>query len=328
MSLTILEPFRSLHFAPHYVALALDLFAREGLSVGAPTASGLQVSIEMTLRGECDVWLGGPLTSYQLASQDNAARLIAFAEVAHRSHLTFLVGRQPSPNFGLRDLVGRTYIGVSEVPTIWVLFKWLLAQEGIDPCSFERISGLSFVEQVAEFRRGRGDYADLPQPFVEELVSEGVGHVVYSAGDAIGPIAFTAYLSVPTTIDAKRDDLEAVVRAIDVAQRWLAEHNGSEVARLIGSYFPKIPQTRLAAIVDRYQRHQTWPTNPRPQLEHWERMHQILRATRFIDHDVPLDQVVTTTLTAPDDAIWTAETRRQRQPSSGSVPRIGSIQSA
>ncbi|MBI3964873.1 MAG: ABC transporter substrate-binding protein, partial [Chloroflexi bacterium] len=273
-------------------ALALDLFKKEGVAVEPRTAPSVKDVKDIMRKGEADVALGGPIRSYQLAAGDDGDRLICFAEVVQRN-IFFLVGRRPEPAFTLRHLAGKTYLGVTEVITSWVMVRWLLQQDGIDPSAFERVDGLSLAEQVAAYRSGKGDYVDLPQPLVEPLLEDGSGHIVYSFGDAVGPISWSGYLTLPSTLHARSDELVAVVRAVGQAERWLADHTGAEVAELVGHFYPDIPRPTLAAIVDRYRRHDTWPEDPRPRREHWEHMHAILRAAGFIDRDVPLDQVVT-----------------------------------
>ena len=45
---------------------------------------------------------------------------------------------------------------------------------------------------VAAFRSGAGDYVHLQGPAPQQLEADGVGHVVASVGEAIGPVAFSS----------------------------------------------------------------------------------------------------------------------------------------
>src|SRR2546428_1993525 len=130
MRITVMEPFHSVFYAPHYVALHLGHFTAEGLDVTTRTGAGSTSTTRALIDGSAQISLGGLMRSLDLA--DRGARLLPhFAEVNSRNGF-FLIGRQPA-RFAWPNIVGRTVISFTGAPTPYQSMLTGLRRQGADP---------------------------------------------------------------------------------------------------------------------------------------------------------------------------------------------------
>ena len=191
MAITLQESLRGIFYAPFYVALARDAYAREGVTVrfvSAPTPGRAALGV---LDGTADVCWGGPMRVMQAYAQAPDCDLVHFAEVVTRDPF-FLLGRTPRPDFTLRDLLGLRVGTVSEVPTPWMCLQEDLRRAGLAPARLARVGDGSMADNVAALRRGELDVVQVFEPFASALEADGGGNVWYAAARR-GPTSYTTF---------------------------------------------------------------------------------------------------------------------------------------
>jgi NitT/TauT family transport system substrate-binding protein len=293
-ALTVVEPFRSLFYAPQFVALHGGHFAAEGLDVSVRTASGGVTSADALLDGSAQISLGGLMRSLDLADR-GGGHLPHFAEVNSRNGF-FLLSRQPPSRFRWTDLVGKTVISFAEAPTPWQCMLTVLRREGVDPGRITFRRDLPIPQAVAAFRAGEADFLEQGQPSVEELLAEGAGHLVASMGEATGPLPFSSYMTTPRFLRDEPDTVRRFTRALYRAQRWMVAHAGADVADLVAPSFPHIdPEIRRRA-VERYHGQGTWPGDPILRQPGYEYLQRILLDGHFIRAPHRYDDLVDTAI--------------------------------
>ncbi|MBI4246198.1 MAG: ABC transporter substrate-binding protein [Candidatus Rokubacteria bacterium] len=280
MKITVMEPFRSLFYAPQFVALHGGGFAAEGRDVTGVTADGSSIPIRALAEGRAQFSMGGVMRSLDVA--DRGGRLIPhFAEVNSRNGF-FLLARQPRPDFAWRDLAGRTVISFAGAPTPWQCMLTVLRREGVDPARVTFVRTLPGADAVAAFRAGRGDFLEAGQPTTEALLAEGAAHLVVSMGEATGPVPFSSYMTTPDRLRREPELVRAFTRAVYRAQRWIARHGAAEIAGLIAPSFADIPAEVRVRVVERYLRQSTWAPDPILRRPGFEYLHDILLNGGFI----------------------------------------------
>src|SRR6058998_947738 len=121
MQITVMEPFHSVFYAPHYVALHLGHFKAEGFDVTTRTGASSAGTTRALIEGSAQISLGGLMRSLDIA--DRGGRLLPhFAEVNSRNGF-FLIGRQPA-RFAWPNIVGRTVISFTGAPTPYPPMRW------------------------------------------------------------------------------------------------------------------------------------------------------------------------------------------------------------
>jgi NitT/TauT family transport system substrate-binding protein len=280
MRLTVMEPFRSLFYAPQFVALQLGHFAAEGLEIDLRTGVDGTSTTRALIDGSAQFSLGGIMRSLDVA--DRGGRfLVHFAEVNSRNGF-FLLAREPRPGFSWRDLAGKTVISFAGAPTPWQCMLTVLRREGVDPGRVTFVRDLKGDEAVTAFRNGRGDFLETGQPTTEALIAGGAAHLVVSMGEATGPVPFSSYMTTPDRLRHEPELVARFTRAVYRAQRWMAQHDGAAIAEAIAPAFPDIPADLRRRAVERYRAQGTWAADPVIRQPGYEYLVDILVSGGFI----------------------------------------------
>ena len=259
MALTLFEPFRAVFYTPFYAAHALGAYGAEGVDVNTVT-SGADVTVSGLIAGDTDVTWGGPMRIQYTYDQQPDCAVVSFCEVV-TSDPFFLVGREPKPNFEMADLMDIRLATVSEVNTPWLCLQEDLRRAGLDPDQVTRVLGNTMAENDAALRAGEIDVIQVFQPFPEQLVADGAGHIWYAAATR-GATSYTTLSTLRPTLDAQRDTMLQMTRAIYRTQKWLHATADSDVAATIADFFPDMPQKMLTACIARYRSLGLWGVNP------------------------------------------------------------------
>jgi NitT/TauT family transport system substrate-binding protein len=251
MPIILQESLRGLLYAPYYAALALGAYRQEGVEVtfvSAPTPAQAPAGL---FAGTIDVAWGGPMRVMQMYETRPDCDLVCFGEVVTRDPFV-LVGREPHPDFALADLYGKRVATVSEVPTPWLCLQEDIRRVGLDPNALPRIADRTMSDNVASLRRDELDVVQLFEPFAEELISAGEGHLWYAAATR-GPTAYTTFYARHATLSVRRDELKRMVRGLYRTQKWLHAQPPEALADAVQSFFPGVAVSLLRGAVARYR---------------------------------------------------------------------------
>ena len=212
MAIRLSENFRALFYAPFYAAHAIGAYQAEGVDVTLVSSADPARTAAALRAGEIDVMWGGPLRVMLTHAQDPAADSVCFCDVIARDPF-FIIGRKPRPEFQMSDLAGIRFGSVAEVPTPWLCLQDDMRRAGIDPATLNRRNGPTMAENAAALRGGALDAVQLFQPYAEELIASGAGHVWYAAADR-GLTAYTVLVTRRALLEQRRDELLAMTRAM------------------------------------------------------------------------------------------------------------------
>ena len=292
--LTIYEPFRSVFYAPQFVALHGRHFAAEGLEVTVITAGAGVTTTGALIDGHAEIALGGIMRSLDVADRGGPF-LPHFAEVNQRNGF-FLLSRTARPGFAWTDLVGKTVISFAEAPTPWQCMLTVLRRHGVDPRTVTIERTLPLAQALAAFRDGHGDFFETGQPFTEHLLADGAAHLVASMGEATGPVPFSSFMTTERFLRDERDVLRRFTRALHQAQRWIARADAKQIAELIAPAFADIaPDIRQRAVA-RYLGQDTWSRDPIVRRPGYEYLQTILLDGGFITRAHRYEDLVDTTV--------------------------------
>ncbi|MGE0225849.1 MAG: ABC transporter substrate-binding protein [Acetobacteraceae bacterium] len=292
--ITLSENFRALFYAPFYAAHAIGAYDAEGVEVvlrdspdPARTAADLR-------EGRVDVMWGGPLRVLLTHDADPDSDVVCFCDVVARDPF-FVIGRTPKPDFRPADLAGIRFASVAEVPTPWLCLQDDLRRAGVDPAALNRISGPSMAENAAGLRAGRLDAVQVFQPYAEELLSAGAGHLWYAAADR-GLTAYTTLVTRRPVLAERRAELGAMVRGMHRALRWIRTTEGSDVARTLAAYFPDVPPPLFAAAIDRYRALGLYGPDPVLRREGFDRLQAAMRSGGALSREIAFEDCVDNSL--------------------------------
>lgn len=260
MTVTLIENFRAVFYAPFYAAFSLGAYAAEGLDVRMQASADSSQVINRLLSGAGQVIWGGPMRLLHAHDDDPASDLVSFCEVVGRDPFS-LVGRLPRPDFRMTDLRSCTVAVVSEVPTPWYCLRHDLRLAGIDPDSLTLAPPAGMAENLQRLRRGEVDVIQVYEPLVREALEGGYGHVWYAAASR-GPTSYTTLNTTRRFLASEPAVALGMTRAIYRTQQWLYRHDDAAVARVIAEYFPDVPQSQLAACIAGYRAAGIWNRDP------------------------------------------------------------------
>ncbi|MFN4090331.1 MAG: ABC transporter substrate-binding protein, partial [Alphaproteobacteria bacterium] len=235
------------------------------------------------------VW-GGPMQLMRLHDADPACPVVAFCEVVTRDPF-FVVGREPRPDFRFADLEHRRIATVAEAPTPWLCLQEDLRRAGVDPDDIDRVADRPMAENAAALKAGAIDAVQLFEPFVEELVREGAGHVWYAAASR-GPTSYTALMTTRAVLAETPERVLAMTRAAHRAQQWLARRAAPEIAEAVADFFPDLRPDTLAGAIERYRRLGIWGRDPFLPVDGFVRLKLGLLSGGLIGRDVPYEACV------------------------------------
>jgi len=294
MALVLSENFRALFYAPFYAAHAIGAYAAEGVDVVLRASPDPATTARALREGSADLMWGGPLRVILSRAENPASDLVGFCDVVRRDPF-FIIGSTPRPDFSLSDMAHLRLATVSEVPTPWLCLQDDFRRAGLDPASLSLTTGRGMAENAAALRRGEVDAVQIFQPYVEELIAAGHGHVWYAQASR-GPTAYTMLVTRRPVLEARRDEFLLVTRAMARTLRWFAATPAAEIARALAEFFPDVTTPVFAAAIDRYRALQLWCTDPRPNREGFERLHAAMHSGGVLHRNIRYEDCIETGL--------------------------------
>jgi NitT/TauT family transport system substrate-binding protein len=288
--ITLLENLRALFYAPFYLAFERDYFGQEGVSVQMQESFDPTDTLPRLLSGEIDVCWGGPLRVLRAYDKNPDVDLVCFGEVVGRDPF-FLVGQEPG---SLADLPGKRIAVVSEVPTPWICLGQDLRDQGIDPASLGVMQKPGMDANRDALAAGELDVFQAFQPYAEQALQAG-GHLLYAAATR-GPTAYTSFYALKPTVERRRDDFRAMVRAVRRAVAEAYDAPAEETATALSRLFPDFTPDVVAACIRRYQGLGLWNRSGAMPEAGFERLRQSMIGAGFIKHGTDFATAVDNTL--------------------------------
>ena len=287
---TLFETLRAVFYTPFYLAMALGAYERRGIAIDFGRAAAPGHAATGLFDGSADVAWGGPMRMMQYQNEHGDGAVVAFAEAVTRDPF-YVIGREPKPDFRLRDIAGLRLATVSEVPTPWLCLQDDLRRAGIDPDSVERVADRSMHENAEALRSGEMDAVQLFEPYVEELLRAGDAHIWYAASTR-GPTSYTTLYTSRAFADAHPDVLSGMADAVTDALTWLHANEPGTIAREVREYFPDLDPERLTGAIARYKQYGIWGRDALLPLEGYVRLKGALISGGFISRDIPFEACV------------------------------------
>jgi len=280
------EVVHSIFYAPQYVAISQGFFEEEGLEIELTTAQGSDKVLTALLSNTADVGLAGSEAGIYVYNQGQEDYAVSFAQLTRRDG-SFLVGRNPEPEFKWENLKGKTIIGGRPGGMPEMVLEYVLKKHGLTPGKdVEIITNLAFTATAGAFKGGTGDYVALFEPTASLLEREGAGYVVSSLGRSSGEVPYTVFMVRKSMVKENPELVQKFTNAVYRGQRWVNSHSASEVARVIQPFFPDADLDLITRVVARYQEQDTWPITPLVDEDSFLNMQDIIRTAGELDKTV------------------------------------------
>ena len=172
--------------------------------------------------------------------------------------------------------------------------EYVLRKNGLIPGQDVKIdTSVQFNMMAGAFAGGSGDYVTLFEPTATEMEKEGKGFVLTSIGAESGEIPYTAFFAKQNYLHEHTQTVEKFIAALAKAQRWVAEHEPSEVAAVILPQFAGSSAEVLTNVVQRYQDIDAWNENLIMKQESFDRLQTVMEQagelSRHVDYSALVD---------------------------------------
>jgi len=292
VSIKLSEVTHSIFYAPQYAALNLGYFEEEGLSVELINGQGADKVMTAVLSGQADIGFSGPEAAIYVYNEGKEDHAVVFAQLTKRDG-SFLVGREPEPDFKWTDVKGKYIIGGRKGGVPEMTLEYVLKQHGVMPGEDVEVdTSVQFALMAGAFTGGTGDYVALFEPVASTLEREGRGYIVASIGKDSGEIPYTAYYAKKSYIKKNPDIIKKFTNAIYRGQVWVDTHTPEEVAEAIKDSFPDSDMELLTTVAKRYKEQDTWCKDPIMKEEALARLQEVMKMAGELEKEAPYDKLV------------------------------------
>ncbi len=295
VKVTLCEVTHSIFYAPQYAAMNLGYFEAEGIEIELSNGQGADKVMSAVLSDNVDIGFAGPEASIYVYNEGKEDHTQIFTLLTQRDG-SFLVGREPDPNFTWDKLKGKTILPGRKGGVPYMALEYVIRNHGLDPYQDLTLdNSIQFALMAGAFTSGTGDYVTLFEPTASMLEAEEKGYIVASVGKEAGKIAYTGYFAKKSFIEKNSELIERFTRAIYQGQQWVASHSAEEVAEVVAPSFPDTDVDLLSTVVQRYKDINAWRENPILEKETFNLLQKVMMSAGELTETAPYDTVVNNT---------------------------------
>ncbi|NLV77327.1 MAG: ABC transporter substrate-binding protein [Tissierellia bacterium] len=290
----LIEVTHSLFYTPQYIAITQGFFEEEGLEIELINGKGADKCMTALLSGEADIAFMGPEASVYVYNQGKDDYAINFAQLTQKDG-SFLVAREPDPDFTFNKLKGREIIGGRKGGMPEMTLEYVLKKHGLIPGIDVNVrTDIQFDVMAGAFVGGEGDYVALFEPVAATLEKEGKGYVVASIGKEAGYIPYTCYSTTKSILEKDPNMVQSFTNAIYKGMLWVQNHSTEEIAKAVKPQFPDTDDEILIALIDRYREQDSWKPDLIITEEGLNHMMDIMEMAGELDKRADYNKIVTT----------------------------------
>jgi len=243
----------SAFYSPLIATIAGGFLEGEGFAPKFSMAPPGKSAIAGLADGSVQVAQSAPSQGFAPLEKGAQPPAVHFAQINEKDGF-FITARGPDADFTWDKLkTGKILADHGGQPL--AMFKYACFRNGLDWKSLPIVdAGIETMDQA--FRQGTGDYIHQQGPAPQQLEHEGIGHVVASVGEAIGPLAFSSLAATRSWLAG--DDAKRFTRAYRKARAWLIATPAARVAEVEASFFPNIDRAVLTQTIATYQKLGCW----------------------------------------------------------------------
>lgn len=244
----------SAFYTPLLVSISGGFLKEEGLEASYEVQTPERTVVDTIRSGETHVAQSAVATSFADLEAGREIDIVHFAQINERDGF-FIAGRGEQKDFNWSNLVGREVL-VDHFFQPLAMFRYACHKQGV---AFEDIKvidagDVSAIDQA--FRNGQGDFVHQQGPAPQQLEQDGLGHVVASVGEAVGPVAFSSLCASRQWLET--DMAVAFMRAYRKAREYTIEASAKELAEKVQNFLPDIDRQVLISTLQTYQQLGCW----------------------------------------------------------------------
>ena len=284
------EVTHSVFYAPLYLADALGYFEEEGYKIELTNGGGADSTMAAVISGNADIGFCGPEAAIYVNLGGSNDTPKVFGQLTKRDG-SFLVGRNPEPDFSWTNLEGKDILAGRKGGVPAMTFEYVLKSENVKATlNFS----VEFNMMTAAFEGKIGDYCTMFEPVASEYQAAGKGYIVASVGEKSGEIPYTCFIAKSSYINKNSAKIEALLRSVTKAVKYINETDSDTVAGYLVKYFDGTSRNSLKVSVDSYKRIDAWVTDMAMKESAFDKLQDIIYEAGELEKRVAFADLVTT----------------------------------
>ncbi len=284
------EVTHSVFYAPLYLADALGYFADEGYEIELTNGGGADKTMAAVLSGSADVGFCGPEAVIYTHLGGSTDAPMVFGQMTNCDG-SFLVGRKAEPDFKWSNLEGKDVLAGRKGGVPLMTFQYVCKEQNVN-ANF--ITNVQFDSMTAAFEGGVGDYVTMFEPSASEYQNAGKGYIVAPVGPAGGEVPYTCFMAKTSFIDNESAKVDALLRSITKATKYIYENDVNDVAALIAKYFDATSKESVATSLKNYKAIDTWVKDMAMKESSFNRLQDIIQNAGELEKRVAFTDIVLT----------------------------------
>jgi NitT/TauT family transport system substrate-binding protein len=294
-TLQVNEVTHSIFYAPLYLADSLGYFEEEGIKIELTNGGGADNVMSAVLSGDSHVGFCGPEAALYVLIGGSTDVPTVFGQLTKRDG-SFLVSRNPEPNFKWEDLKGKEILAGRKGGVPAMTFEYILNEKNLkDGVDLTLNYDVAFNLMTSAFEAGTADYCTMFDPVAYEYEAAGKGYVVASVGEASGEVPYTCFMAKQSWLNKNESTAEGFLRAITKAVKFIHNNNGTTVAPYLTAYFEGVAEKSIAASVERYKAIDSWRDELSMTADSFNRLQDIIENAGELSRRATLDELVDNT---------------------------------
>ena len=269
------EVTHSIFYAPLYLADSLGYFEEEGIRIELTNGGGADAVMSAILSGGADIGFCGPEAALYVAAGGAQDTPVVFAQLTKRDG-SFLVGREPEPDFRWESLKGKELLVGRQGGVPAMTFEYILREHGFTDQDINFNFGVSFNNMTAAFLEGTAEYCTMFEPTASEIQKEGRGYIVASVGEAGGLVPYTCFIAKNSWLEKNGEVAEGFLRAMFKAIEFAQNNEPDVIAEYLFKAFASTSYDSITTSIRSYQQIDAWQTDMKMTESSFNRLQDII----------------------------------------------------
>ncbi|MDE6200735.1 MAG: ABC transporter substrate-binding protein [Clostridiales bacterium] len=290
------EVTHSIFYAPLYIAINNGYFDDEGINLKLSNGGGADKVMTAVISGSADIGLMGPEATIYCHVEGQRDYPVIFGQLT-RCDGSFLVGRNPEPDFDWKNLEGKHILAGRAGGVPAMTLQWVLNQNGVNTDTPNFDTSVAFDAMVGTFDTDKSvDYTTMFEPTASEYVALGKGYIVASVGKDSGEVPYTAFSAQKSWLKKNNKTAKAFLRAVLRGYQYMTENTPETVAKSLVKSFPGTSEQSAAAAVKSYLEIDAWSHTPVMAESAFNRLQDIMENAGTLDSRADYNLAVDNTI--------------------------------
>ena len=280
----------SAFYSPLLMCVAGGYLKEEGLEPVYKLATPENTVPGAIASGTCHVAQSAVATGFGGLERGDESPIVHFAQINERDGF-FIAGREADTDFSWRKLIGKTVL-VDHFFQPMAMLKYGLHKQGVSWGQVKVIDAGDVNAIDRAFRAGKGDFVHQQGPAPQQLEKDGIGHLVASVGETVGPVAFSSLCCHRDWIET--DMAKSFMRAYRKSLAYVRTAPAEEIAAYESEagFFPSIDRDVLTHTIATYQNLGCWREDPQISRSAYENLLDVFMFSGLISQRHAYERLV------------------------------------